>query len=147
MFFFLTIFISMIRSDHKKGDTKWYLKGKRYMEKKTTVLENMRNVQVFLIENNASDELIDFMSSRIELQERKRASKSTELTETQKENLILKDKVYAYVQANPKATAKAIASHFGISSQKLTPIMSKLLVDGSVVFETVKKIKYFSTVE
>ena len=29
MFFFLTIFISMIRSDHKKGDTKWYLKGKR----------------------------------------------------------------------------------------------------------------------
>ena len=117
------------------------------MEKKTTVLTNMQAVQAFLIENNASQNLIDFMSSRIELQERKRASKSTELTETQKENLILKDKVYAYVQANPKATAKAIASHFGISSQKLTPIMSKLLVDGSVVFETVKKIKYFSTVE
>ena len=147
MFFFLTIFISMIRSDHTKGDTKWYLKGKRYMEKKTTVLTNMQAVQAFLIENNASQNLIDFMSSRIELQEKKRASKSTELTETQKENLILKDKVYAYVQANPKATAKAIASHFGISSQKLTPIMSKLLVDGSVVFETVKKVKYFSTVE
>ena len=117
------------------------------MTNKTTVLDNMNSVKAFLVEHNASDELIDFMSSRIELQERKRASKSTELTETQKENLILKDKVYAYVQANPKATAKAIASHFGISSQKLTPIMSKLLVDGSVVFETVKKIKYFSTVE
>ena len=115
--------------------------------KKTTVLDNMNSVKAFLIEHNASDELIDFMSSRIELQERKRASKSTELTETQKENLILKDKIYAYVQANPKSTAKAIASHFGISSQKLTPIMSKLLVDGSVVFETVKKIKYFPTVE
>ena len=117
------------------------------MEKKVTIIENMNAVKMFLVEHNASNELIDFMSSRIELQERKRASKSTELTETQKENLILKDKVYAYVQANPKATAKAIASHFGISSQKLTPIMSKLLVDGSVVFETVKKIKYFSTVE
>lgn len=117
------------------------------MEKKTTVLTNMQAVQAFLIENNASQNLIDFMSSRIELQERKRASKSTELTETQKENLILKDKVYAYVQANPKSTAKIIAQHFGISSQKLTPIMSKLLVDGSVVFETVKKVKYFSTVE
>lgn len=116
------------------------------MEKKT-VLENMRNVQEFLIANDASKNLIDFMNARIELQERKRASKSTELTETQKENLILKDKVYSYVQANPKATAKAIASHFGISSQKLTPIMSKLLVDGSIVFETVKKVKYFSTVE
>ena len=117
------------------------------MEKKTTVLTNMQAVQAFLIEHNASEELINFMSSRIELQERKRASKSTELTETQKENLILKDKVYDYVQANPKATAKIIAQHFGISSQKLTPIMSKLLVDGSVVFETVKKVKYFSTVE
>ena len=61
------------------------------MEKKTTVLTNMQAVQAFLIENNASQNLIDFMSSRIELQERKRASKSTELTETQKENLILKD--------------------------------------------------------
>ena len=117
------------------------------MEKKTTVLTNMQAVQAFLIENNASQNLIDFMSSRIELQEKKRASKSTELTETQRENLILKDKVYAYVQANPKSTAKIIAQHFGISSQKLTPIMSKLLVDGSVVFETVKKVKYFSTVE
>ena len=147
MFFFLTIFISMIRSDHKERGYQGYLKGERYMTNKTTVLDNMNSVKAFLIEHNASDELINFMSSRIELQERKRASKSTELTETQKENLILKDKVYAYVQANPKATAKAIASHFGISSQKLTPIMSKLLVDGSVVFETVKKVKYFSTVE
>ena len=136
----------MIRSDHKKGDTKWYLKGKRYMEKKT-VLENMRNVQAFLVDNDARSELIDFMNSRITLQEKKRSQKSTELTETQKENLVLKDKVYNYVQANPKATAKSIAQHFGISSQKLTPIMSKLLVDGSIVFETVKKVKYFSTVE
>ena len=114
---------------------------------KTTILQNMHSVQEFLIANGASQNLIDFMNARIELQERKRASKSTELTETQKENLILKDKVYSYVQANPKSTAKAIASHFGISSQKLTPIMSKLLVDGSIVFETVKKVKYFSTVE
>ena len=116
------------------------------MEKKT-VLENMQAVQAFLINNGASSELIDFMNSRITLQEKKRSQKSTELTETQRENLVLKDKVYAFIQENQKSTAKAIASHFGISSQKLTPIMSKLLVDGNVVFETVKKIKYFSTVE
>lgn len=117
------------------------------MEKKTTVLSQMNDVRAFLTANNASQELIDFMDARIALQEKKRASKSTELTETQKENLVLKDKVYSFVQANPKSTAKVIASHFGISSQKLTPIMSKLLVDGSVVFETVKKVKYFTVVE
>lgn len=117
------------------------------MEKKTTVLEHMNNIRTFLVENNASQELVDFMDSRIALQEKKRASKSTELTETQKENLLLKDKVFSFIQENPKSTSKIIAQHFGISSQKLTPIMSKLLVDGSVVFETVKKVKYFSTVE
>ena len=30
MFFFLTIFISMIRSDHKERGYQGYLKGKRY---------------------------------------------------------------------------------------------------------------------
>lgn len=120
---------------------------KKIMEKKTTVLEHMNNVRTFLVENNASQELVDFMDARIALQEKKRASKSTELTETQKENLVLKDKVFNFIQENPKSTAKVIASHFGISSQKLTPIMSKLLVDGSVVFETVKKVKYFTVVE
>ena len=117
------------------------------MEKKTTVLSNMQSVRAFLVENNATQELVDFMDARIALQEKKRASKSTELTETQKENLVLKDKVFSFIQENPKSTSKNIASHFGISSQKLTPIMSKLLVDGSVVFETVKKVKYFTVVE
>lgn len=117
------------------------------MEKKTTVLSHMQSVRTFLIENNASQELVDFMDARITLQEKKRNNKSSELTEIQKENLILKDKVFSFIQENPKSTAKIIASHFGISSQKLTPIISKLLVDGSVVFETVKKIKYFTVVE
>lgn len=147
MFFYLINFIFMIRSDHKEREHKKVFKGDYTMEKKTTIIDNMQAVKEFLIVKGASQNLVDFMSARIELQEKKRASKSTELTETQKENLILKDKVYAFVQENPKSTAKAIASHFGISSQKLTPIMSKLLVDGSVVFETVKKVKYFSTVE
>lgn len=117
------------------------------MEKKVTIIENMNAVKMFLVENNASQELVDFMDARIALQERKRVSKSTELTETQKENLVLKDKVFSFIQENPKSTAKIIAQHFGISSQKLTPIMSKLLVDGSVVFETVKKVKYFTVVK
>ena len=112
-----------------------------------TILNQLTDVKEFLIAHNANQDMVNFIDSRITLQVNKSNRRSTELTETQRENLILKDKVYAYVQANPKSTAKIIAQHFGISSQKLTPIMSKLLVDGSVVFETVKKVKYFSTVE
>ena len=112
-----------------------------------TILTQLTDVKEFLIAHNANQDMINFIDSRITLQTNKNNRRSTELTETQRENLILKDKVYTFIQQNPKCTAKIIAQHFGISSQKLTPIVSKLLVDGSIVFETVKKIKYFTIVE
>ena len=112
-----------------------------------TILTQLTDVKEFLIAHNANQDMINFIDSRITLQVNKSNRRSTELTETQKENLILKDKVYSFIANNPKCTAKIIAQHFGISSQKLTPIVSKLLVDGSIVFETVKKIKYFTIVE
>ena len=112
-----------------------------------TILTQLTDVKEFLITHNANQDMVNFIDSRITLQVNKSNRRSTELTETQKENLILKDKVYSFIANNPKCTAKIIAQHFGISSQKLTPIVSKLLVDGSIVFETVKKIKYFTIVE
>ena len=112
-----------------------------------TILNQLTDVKEFLIAHNANQDMVNFIDSRITLQVNKINRRSTELTETQRENLILKDKVYAFIQQNPKCPAKIIAQHFGISSQKLTPIVSKLLVDGSIVFETVKKIKYFTIVE
>ena len=112
-----------------------------------TILNQLTDVKEFLIAHNANQDMVNFIDSRITLQTNKSNRRSTELTETQRENLILKDKVYTFIQQNPKCTAKIIAQHFGISSQKLTPIVSKLLVDGSIVFETVKKIKYFTIVE
>lgn len=112
-----------------------------------TILTQLTDVKEFLIAHNANQDMVNFIDSRITLQVNKSNRRSTELTETQRENLILKDKVYSFIANNPKCTAKIIAQHFGISSQKLTPIVSKLLVDGSIVFETVKKIKYFTIVE
>lgn len=112
-----------------------------------TILTQLTDVKEFLIAHNANQDMVNFIDSRITLQTNKSNRRSTELTETQKENLILKDKVYNFIANNSKCTAKIIAQHFGISSQKLTPIVSKLLVDGSIVFETVKKIKYFTIVE
>lgn len=112
-----------------------------------TILTQLTDVKEFLIAHNANQDMVNFIDSRITLQVNKINRRSTELTETQKENLILKDKIYNFIANNPKCTAKIIAQHFGISSQKLTPIVSKLLVDGSIVFETVKKIKYFTIVE
>lgn len=112
-----------------------------------TILNQLTDVKAFLIASNAPRDMVDFIESRIILQTNKTNRRLSELTETQRENLILKDKVYAFIQQNPKCTTKIIAQHFGISSQKLTPIVSKLLVDGAIVFETVKRVKYFTIVE
>ena len=112
-----------------------------------TILTQLTDVKEFLIAHNANQDMVNFIDSRITLQTNKSNRRSTELTETQRENLILKDKVYNFIANNPKCNAKIIAQHFGISSQKLTPIVSKLLVDGSIVFETVKRVKYFTIVE
>mgnify|MGYP004515456587 CR=1 FL=1 len=59
--------------------------------------------------------------------------------------------MYEFILTNPRTTTEAIAEHCNISPQELTPIMSKLFVEGVITFETVKKIfkkiKYYSVVE
>ena len=109
------------------------------------IFETVKKIKYFYVvddkyENDDDDDESDCA-------ENKQKCTENTLTETQKRNLILKDKVYSFVQENPKTTAKAIAEHFNLSSQELTPIMSKLLVDGVIIFETVKKIKYYSVVD
>lgn len=109
-----------------------------------TNVENFTNVRDFLISNNASQEMIDFIQTRIDLTIKKNSRKSTELTETQKENLELKGNVLEYITNNPNITSKMLTKHFGVSSQKLTPILSRLVLDNEIMFTVEKKVKYFS---
>ena len=109
-----------------------------------TVVEQFELVQAFLINHHAEPELIDFIESRINLANKKKTRRSAELTETQKENLELKAQVLEFITANPQATSKMLTKHFGVSSQKLTPILSKLVLDSQVAFTTEKKVKYFT---
>ena len=109
-----------------------------------TILELFEQVENTLINYHADPELIDFIRSRIEMTNRKNARRSTELTVTQKENLELKSQVLSYIVENPNITCKMLTKHFGVSSQKLTPILSKLVLDEQVTFTTEKKVKYFT---
>ena len=111
---------------------------------KMTVVEQFELVQAFLINHHAEPELIDFIESRIKMTNKKNARRSAELTETQKENLELKAQVLSYIIENPNITCKMLTKHFGVSSQKLTPILSKLVLDSQVAFTTEKKVKYFT---
>lgn len=111
---------------------------------KTTNLQSFEQVKAFLVENGATSELISFIDSRIELTVKKNARRSSELTETQKENLVLKSQVLEFITNNPQATSKALSKHFGVSSQKLTPILAKLVDDNQVTYTIEKKVRYFS---
>ena len=109
-----------------------------------TNVSKFTTVRDFLVANEAPTELVEFIDSRIEMTVKKNARRSTELTETQKENLELKSQVLEYIVANPSITCKMLTKHFGISSQKLTPILSKLVLDNQVTFTLEKKVKYFT---
>ena len=113
------------------------------MEKITNV-QLFTSVKDFLVTNEAPTNLVDFIQSRIEMTERKNAKRSSELTETQKENLELKAQVLEFITNNPQATSKSITKHFGVSSQKLTPILAKLVDDNQVTYTLEKKVRYFS---
>ena len=111
---------------------------------KTTNLQAYQQVKECLVENGATSELISFIDSRIEMTIKKNARRSSELTETQKENLELKAQVLEFITNNPQATSKSMTKHFGISSQKLTPILTKLVDDDQVTYTLEKKVRYFS---
>ena len=92
-----------------------------------------------------TDELKEFINSRINALNKK--ATKTELTETQKENLVLANEIYEWLLENVNGkTSKDIANHFGKSSQKITPIMKKLIDDEKVSFTVEKKVKVFKAV-
>lgn len=113
------------------------------MEKITNV-QLFTSVKDFLVANEAPTNLVDFIQTRIEMTEKKNARRSTELTETQKENLVLKSQVLEFITNNPQATSKILTKHFGVSSQKLTPILAKLVDDNQLTYTIEKKVRYFS---
>lgn len=90
-------------------------------------------------------DLVAFIEHEIELLDKKNASRKTELTETQKENLAFKDQIVDYLagSSDPKSTS-AIAKQFGLSTQRVTPIMQKLIKEGAVVVNTVKRVNYYT---
>ena len=96
-----------------------------------------------VITEKSNDEL---QAGKYTFRVNKKATK-TELTETQKENLVLANEIYEWLLENVNGkTSKDIANHFGKSSQKITPIMKKLIDDEKVSFTVEKKVKVFKAI-
>lgn len=95
-----------------------------------------------------NDELVKFINHEIELLDRKNKSRSGELTETQKENIELGEKMMVFArEVGKELTVKDFRSHFGITAQKATPILAKLEKEGKLSKRVEKRVSYFSVAE
>ena len=74
----------------------------------------------------------------------KKNSADRKPTKTQVANDELRDKIVSLLgECENSKTASEIAEHFGVSNQKITALMGKLLEDGAVVREVIRRKAYF----
>lgn len=90
--------------------------------------------------------LTEFIKHELALLDKKNKSKSGELTETQRENLELGADILDYMKAHPDTefTIKQIREHYGLTAQKITPIMTALANNGKVNKRVDKRVSYYS---
>lgn len=93
-------------------------------------------------------EMVEFCQGRIVQLEKKNATRKTGLTETQKENQEWAEKFVAFMATQPEKAwlISEIRKEFGLSSQKVTPIMTKLVEAGRVEKHTEKRVNTFTVV-
>lgn len=121
-------------------------KGEKIMEKKITKRDNF-NALLGIAEVQANADLVAFINKELALLDKKNASRKTEMTETQKENLALKVEIYDYmVEQGCELSCSAIAKQFALSTQRTSPILEKLIADGKITKEMKKRTNYFKVV-
>ena len=121
-------------------------------EKKITKRERFEELKTYIVGNK---ELEDFIDHEIELLARK-GSKSATLTPAQKDNMaiaeIVKDilattdkgmTIGALLKTDP-ISAYVCANGEGVSSQKLTSVITAMVKNGDAVRTVEKKVAYFT---
>jgi len=101
-----------------------------------------------LVADNA--DMVAFIDHELELLDKKKSG-SRKPTKTQQENLVYKEEIYkALVDADEALTIselrEIVPSISGFNSQKIAPILAKLVIEGLVTRETIKKVTYYRAV-
>lgn len=119
------------------------------MSNKKTLQEKFAEVKAFLEENEASEEMIDFIADRAEKADRK--SENRKPSATQVANAALSERVYEYLKdCGKKLQIKqmikevpAFAEIENCTTQKASAIVRGLLKDGKVQRVEEKGVAYF----
>ena len=118
-------------------------KVKKIMSNKLTKRDYFNSL-LAINEVASRPELVKFIEHELELLEKKNKSRSNELTETQKENIELGKEIVEFISKKGKElTTKEIREHFGVTAQKVTPILTKLVEENSLTKRVDKRISYY----
>ena len=118
-------------------------------EKKVTIKENLLKVRDVLVKAEET-ELVEFIDGRLEVLESKKAN--AKLTETQKENVVLKDLIVEILKANgDKMTITEMQNAdeklATLKNQKISALLKQLVDTKAVAKVTDKKKSYFTIAE
>lgn len=93
----------------------------------------------------ADAKLVAFIEHEMDLLARKNSARKGELTETQKENLEHQAAIVEFMAGKDSAvTIAEVRKHFGMTAQKVTPLMTALVKAGKVTKVIEKRVSYYS---
>lgn len=91
-------------------------------------------------------EMVAFLDKEMEMLAKRNARKSTGLTKTQKENLVIKEQILTAVNESEGLTATAVAETVGISLAKATALLTQLVKANQIERKTEGKKAVFCAV-
>ena len=83
----------------------------------------------------------------LKVQLAKRHSGTRKPTKTQKENVGLKDSIFAFISEQGAKRAGEVAVHFAVSGQKASALLKQMVEEGRLEKYAEKRVTYFKVVE
>ena len=90
-----------------------------------------------ILSADVSAELKEFAQGELNKMDARNAKRSSTQTQTQKENIVHKEKILSLLTATPQ-TAAELVPQVGLSVQKVSALCGQLVKDGKAKFELVK---------
>lgn len=117
---------------------------------KITKAQNFNAIREILVDAN-KPELVAFVDHELELIANKAAKRSATPTKAQREGAIIKGEIIATLSANGEGMtiSEIIAANpalTGLTSQKISAQLTKLIGEGAVVKEVIKRVNYYKAV-
>ena len=96
------------------------------------MIATMRDFLNAVISADVSEEVTEYATKQLTKLDTKNEKKRTTLSANQKQNVEIKEKIFADMETEKVYTASALALVYELSTQKISALMKQLVTDGLV---------------